>query len=276
MFERAGHWVADNWEYIAAGALIVAGAAIMLTGVGGPIGAAMIGGALLSGGLSAGTQKLTTGEVDWGHVAVDGAIGGLAGGAGAWAGGARALTSVNPILRGGMVGAGENVLAGGASRAAYGQNPFDPRGIAEDVLVGGATGAGGARLAVRGGGGAPELPGTTTTPTDLHAFGNRTMPRPPRPGTDLHVSPEGTVGLTDPPTGASTFGDPAQAPLTGHYHQIPGGTEMPEGLRVLADGSDVGGPHPPTHHTIVPSRDMPMEEFTDKFNNLPWEYAGKK
>ncbi|MGH9117577.1 MAG: RHS repeat-associated core domain-containing protein, partial [Acidimicrobiales bacterium] len=149
MFERAGDWVADNWEYIAAGALIVAGGAIMLTGVGGPIGAAMIGGALMSGGFSAGVQRATTGQVDWGRVAIDGAIGGLAGGAGAWAGGARALSTVNPMLRGGLVGAGENVIGGAATRAAYGQNPFDPRGMAQDVLLGGGAGGGGGRLAAR-------------------------------------------------------------------------------------------------------------------------------
>ena len=163
MFERAGDWVADNWEYIAAGALIVAGGAIMLTGVGGPIGAAMIGGALMSGGFSAGSQRLLTGEVNWGRVAIDGAIGGLAGGAGAWAGGARVLTNVNPLLRGGLVGAGENVLGGAATRAAYGQNPFDPRGMTQDVLLGGVTGAGGARLAGANG---PPCSGRCCTTSD--------------------------------------------------------------------------------------------------------------
>ncbi len=70
-------WVSDNWEYIAAGALIVAGVAVMATGVGGPIGAAMIGGAVLSMGASVGTQKAFTGKVDWGQVALDGAMGAI-------------------------------------------------------------------------------------------------------------------------------------------------------------------------------------------------------
>ncbi len=58
------HWVNDNWEYIAAGALVVGGVAVMATGVGGPIGAATIGGALMSGGLSAGAQEHQNGSVD--------------------------------------------------------------------------------------------------------------------------------------------------------------------------------------------------------------------
>ena len=62
----AGAWVADNWEYIAAGAAVVAGIAVMCTGVGGPLGAAMISGALMSAGSSIGVQKFTIGFVDWG------------------------------------------------------------------------------------------------------------------------------------------------------------------------------------------------------------------
>jgi len=61
--------------------MIVGGIAIMI--VGGPIVAAMIGGALLGGGFSAGSQKLTTGQVNWGKVGVDMAIGAAAGGLGA-------------------------------------------------------------------------------------------------------------------------------------------------------------------------------------------------
>ncbi len=39
---RAASWVGDNWEYIAAGAAIVAGVALMFTGVGGPAGVALM------------------------------------------------------------------------------------------------------------------------------------------------------------------------------------------------------------------------------------------
>ncbi|GAA2710696.1 DUF6531 domain-containing protein [Actinoplanes palleronii] len=148
-FEDAGEWVGDNWEYIAAGAMIVGGIAVMATGVGGPIGAAMIGGALLSAGSSAGIQKFTTGEVDWGQVAVQGLIGGAAGGLGAGAGmlagGARFL-GTNPFVRGAVVGGIENVAGGAITRGLSGADPFDPGGLATDLLIGGVAGGVGGRL----------------------------------------------------------------------------------------------------------------------------------
>ncbi|KUL25127.1 RHS repeat-associated core domain-containing protein [Actinoplanes awajinensis] len=160
-FEDAGEWVGDNWEYIAAGAMIVGGIAVMATGVGGPIGAAMIGGALLSAGSSAGIQKFTTGEVDWGQVAVQGLIGGAAGGLGAGAGmlagGARFL-GTNPFVRGAVVGGIENVVGGAAARGFSGEDPFNPGGLATDLLLGGVTGGVGGKLGAGGrqGGDVPE------------------------------------------------------------------------------------------------------------------------
>ena len=116
----------------------------------------------------------------------------------------------------------------------------------------------------------------TRAPCDLHCFGNKTQPRPPRPGKDIDVDDAGMVGPTRPPTGASAYGDPGYADLTGHYHRIPAGTELPAGLRVVADGADVGGPHPPTHHTIYPTGRMSYDDFAQQFLDLPWEYAGRK
>ena len=73
--DRMGQsWFQRNADYIVAGALIVGGIAVMATGVGGPIGAAMIGGALLSAGASAGIQKVTTGSVNYKEVAVAGLV----------------------------------------------------------------------------------------------------------------------------------------------------------------------------------------------------------
>ena len=65
VFERAADWAQDNWEYIAAGAMVVAGVALMATGVGGPAGVALMAGAggLMSAGTSVAIQKATTGEV---------------------------------------------------------------------------------------------------------------------------------------------------------------------------------------------------------------------
>ncbi|QHC56602.1 hypothetical protein [Rathayibacter tanaceti] len=64
-FAAAGHWWSNTWEYVAAGAMVVAGVALMFTGVGTLAGMALVGaasGAFLAGGISVATQKATTGE----------------------------------------------------------------------------------------------------------------------------------------------------------------------------------------------------------------------
>jgi hypothetical protein len=116
---------------------------------------------------------------------------------------------------------------------------------------------------------------------DLFAFGGKTTgPRPPRPVEDFVAEPGSLVGPESPPLprGASTFGDVTQAPLKGHYHKLPAGTELPPGMGVVADGPSVvpNSPHQPTHHTIYPTVPMTVEDFTEKFLNLPWQYGGKK
>ena len=68
----AGDFVADNWEYFAAGAMVVAGGVLMATGVGGPVGAMLI-----SGGISMGVQKAFTGSVDPLQLALDMVPGGV-------------------------------------------------------------------------------------------------------------------------------------------------------------------------------------------------------
>jgi hypothetical protein len=110
----------------------------------------------------------------------------------------------------------------------------------------------------------------------LYAFGNRSGPRPPRPGIDLAVDANGMVHPTDPPTGASLYADPAQAPLTGHYHGFPADSPLPQGVKITPDGVDVGGPHPPTHHMFSPTESMPFGEFVGKLLGLPWSYGSKK
>jgi hypothetical protein len=88
------------------------------------------------------------------------------------------------------------------------------------------------------------------------------------------------VGPESPPLplGASTFADPFRSRLTGHYHRLPAGTPLPDGLGGVADGVDANpmSHHGPTHHTIFPSVQVSMEQFVELFKNLPWEYAGKK
>ena len=102
----------------------------------------------------------------------------------------------------------------------------------------------------------------------LHAFGNMTSPRPPRAETDIPLDGEGYV-IPQPepgqkPKGASTFGNVALAPLTGHYHRIRRETRMPDGLEVIADGAN-------THHTIFPTQRMLFLTFSGLFLGLPWK-----
>ncbi|AYW77664.1 hypothetical protein EGX94_05860 [Propionibacterium acidifaciens] len=98
----AGDWLKDNWEYIAAGAAVVAGVALMFTGVGGPAGVALmsLSGALVSGGISIAQQKHENGSVDWGRVGVEAAIGAIPipGGGGAAAGREAAATAGREAL----------------------------------------------------------------------------------------------------------------------------------------------------------------------------------
>lgn len=151
----AASWVSEHKDYIIAGALIVGGIAVMATGVGGPIGAAMIGGALMSGGMSAGMQKYQNGSVDWGQVGVDAAIGGVAGlaggGAGVAVGRSVARSSMNcfgrNMLTGAAAGAADGGVSGGLRYATSGQ-PVTAGGLARATLIGaGEGGAGGAATA---------------------------------------------------------------------------------------------------------------------------------
>lgn len=124
-----------------------------------------------------------------------------------------------------------------------------------------------------------------TVPVDVYAFGNRSGPRDPRIAgfnaapdqqADLVTGPNGMLVPTDEPKGMSTFSDPDQANLTGHYYRLPAGTPLPQGLGITADGRNVGGTQPPTHHTIYPTEEMLPERFIRLLKDLPWAYGGKK
>ena len=112
-----GEWWSENWEYVAAGAMIVAGVALMCTGIGGPVGIALMAGsgALLAGGISTISQKAQTGSVDWGKVGVDALVGGAmgaAGGAGALA--VKSVTGATTSATGALaVNASVNGVVGG-------------------------------------------------------------------------------------------------------------------------------------------------------------------
>ena len=113
----------------------------------------------------------------------------------------------------------------------------------------------------------------------LFAFGSKTAPRAPRLGNDIHPDPDGMVGPTDPPEGASAFANVRKSGLTGYFHGITlGDVWATDGLSAIADGSDVkpGSSNPETHFTIYPARRMNAQEFIDKFLNLPWQLAGSQ
>ena len=65
------------------------------------------------------------------------------------------------------------------------------------------------------------------------------------------------------------------APLTGHYHTIKAGTELPNGLEIINDGEPFGE-HSKGHYTIYPTEDMLFEEFQKRVSSIETEYGGKK
>ncbi len=70
------------------------------------------------------------------------------------------------------------------------------------------------------------------------------------------------------PLGASAFDKPSNAPITGWYHILPKGTQLLDGLAIIADGIDVNpkSPHGVGHHTII---EMTVEKFNELFRSLP-------
>jgi hypothetical protein len=138
-WDAAGSWLKDNWEYVAAGALVVAGGVMMATGVGGPVGMALV-----SAGADAIIQKATTGSVDWGAVAVNGVIGLASGGIAGAAGRAIAKSVTNCLGRNILSGAAEGfvdgAVSGGLEYLTSGQ-PITLQGLAQNRLLNGGIGA---------------------------------------------------------------------------------------------------------------------------------------
>ncbi|WIE63071.1 DUF6531 domain-containing protein [Curtobacterium sp. MCLR17_032] len=118
-----GEWFKDNWEYVAGGAMVVGGGLLMATGVGGPVGMMLI-----SAGADTIIQKATTGEVNWGQVAVSGAFGAVGGGFGAAIG--------KHFVGNAVEGAVENV----ANTVVSGQ-PVTPGSLLRNAAEGAATSA---------------------------------------------------------------------------------------------------------------------------------------
>ncbi len=128
-----------------------------------------------------------------------------------------------------------------------------------------------------------EQTGRTIPCNTLVSFGNATKPADVRVPQDISVDANGDVSPPPQPVtaqsnvqGKSLYGDPAQAPLTGWWWWIPKNTTLPSGLAIIADGSDVGGTQSPTHHTLYPTRAMPLSDFNQKYLSLGWMKGQKK
>lgn len=135
-----GHWFANNWEYVAGGAMVIAGGVLIATGVGGPAGMMLV-----SAGADTIIQKATTGHVNWGEVAVSGALGGI-GGAGIAA--KAGLTGIKATMVAGAASGGISGAGTSAYTYATGPGPHSVGGFltatGEGAALGAATGGAGA------------------------------------------------------------------------------------------------------------------------------------
>jgi hypothetical protein len=160
----------------------------------------MIGGALLSAGGSAGIQKVTRGSVNYREVAVAGVIGagagGLGYGAGALVSGASKGASLGRLA---LAGGVESVSGGMADRGVHGGNVFNPRGIAADLLTGGAAPSVGHRL----GGDAARIADDVAPPRYVYRGGSASDANlTPRPGIDhTGLSTYDNIEAATPPGG---------------------------------------------------------------------------
>ncbi|PPF61636.1 hypothetical protein C5C18_14995 [Rathayibacter tritici] len=137
--------MAQNWEYIAGGAMIVAGGVLMATGVGGPIGAGLVG-----AGIDVIVQKATTGSVNWGQTALTAVTGGLGGSMTAARLGAAGISGLKAAVASEAASGAASGAAGDAYAYATGPGPHTVDGFLQasggGAIAGAAMGAGGPLL----------------------------------------------------------------------------------------------------------------------------------
>lgn len=128
-----GHWFTNNWEYVAGGAMVVAGGALIATGIGGPLGVMLV-----SAGADTIIQKASSGDVNWGQV-------GISFGAGAVGGGFAAAKLGATGVRGAMVAGAVSGGAGGGAIGGYkyaiGSGPHTVSGFVDATAQGTGRGA---------------------------------------------------------------------------------------------------------------------------------------
>ncbi|KTS06131.1 DUF6531 domain-containing protein [Microbacterium testaceum] len=237
-----GEWWNENWEYVAGGAMVIAGGVMIATGVGGPIGAALIG-----AGADTIIQKATTGEVNWGQVALTGAFG-LIPGAGA-AGGLLARTGAN-AAQGAVENTAQYLISG---------QPITPGGLLANAATGATMSAvtAGALNRVPAGNAITKL---DTLPPNLAETFSGGVYRTSVLDADTVLyragstqgSPLGQFFSTDPPVGViqtridkaipPVWPDGTPAPLdTGFAVHIPAGTQIHTGTVANQGGLYMGG-----------------------------------
>lgn len=205
-------WWAKNWEYVAGGAMVVAGGVLMATGVGGPAGMILIG-----AGADSIIQKATTGSVNWGQVAVSGVLGAVGGGAGGalvskfGLSGFKAAATVGATSGGfaGAGGSGVGYLSGPGPHTVSGFLGTTAVGTVSGGLIGGAGGAIGYKVA----------------PFVQNLLGNKT-PQPVLPDLpdDLAVTFSGaryTAGVLDADTVLYRAGSQSGSPLGQFFSSEP-------------------------------------------------------
>ncbi len=269
-FAAAADWTRNNWEYLAGGAMVVAGGVLIATGVGGPAGLMLV-----SAGADTIIQKATTGGVNWGQVAISGAFGAWGGAAAAarmGVTGAARQAVVGGVLADGTSGA----VMGGYSYATSGQ-PLTPAGLVRATASGAAVDAATGGLLSSG----PSLPvgNQGRLLDDVPATPQQPfMPANPGPLSDQHAatftgghydttvstepmtlyragtadSPLGQFFSREPPVGVAqtridkaipeVWPDGSPAPLdTGHAIHFPAGTTMHTGEVANQGGIYMGG-----------------------------------
>ncbi|WP_181024593.1 hypothetical protein [Rathayibacter rathayi] len=144
-FAAAGDWMTQNWEYIAGGAMVVAGGVLMATGVGGPIGAGLIG-----AGIDVIIQKATTGSVNWAQTALTAVTGGLGSSMTAARLGAAGISGLKAAVASEAASGAASGAAGDAYAYATAPGPHTLDGFLQasggGALAGAAMGAGGPLL----------------------------------------------------------------------------------------------------------------------------------
>lgn len=238
--DAVGDWAKDNWEYVAAGAMIVAGAALMIAPVPGVAQAA--GMALISAGIDTGIQKATTGEVNWGQVAVSGAAGAI----GFGAGGLLARGGASAVKVAVAEGVTEGVVSG-AGGYLTGPGPHTPEGLLRNTAMGAGTGV---------------LPGPAMGDDAVRA-GTRSLDDVPPvthpPRADFIASADGVVIPTSRSRLEGGFNDagfpaaPTDRPGTGYT--------LPDGSKVRV--MDPSG-QAPARASFTNANNGPVDAFTGK------------